>query len=442
MGISEIVRQHENPPIKRMKRTSKYQIRALAGFFAIIIAQAPPCHSAPGHITTIAGDGFSGSPAFGTLAAGTSLERPEYIAVDPDGNVYIKDESNRVFYVEKATGIISHFAGDPDATTLGDGGPATEAELVDPAGIALDQRGNLYIADRYSLIRRVDADTGIIRIVAGKGSTGFSGDGGPATQAQLRNPSTITVDRFNNIYFSDSDDTRIRKVNGVSGYISTVVGTGSKGFSGDGGPATDARVDSIRGMTTDFDGNLYFADAGNGRIRKVDVSTGIITTVAGGSPGAFIENASALDTRFYFPLDVKFDKAGNLFIADPSEFSVRRIDAVTKIATTVTGTGVEGFFGDGGPAIDALNKGVYTLALDDSDNIYMASPNGQRVRMIEAPGLDTQVGPAPVVAAVDRAILLRKLKKLKKKLKKAKKAGRTSKVRKLKKQIKTLKRQM
>ncbi len=426
-----------------MKFVIKIQSQALAAFLATILASPSLCYSAPGDITTVAGDGFSGDPAFGTMAAATSVDRPDCIAVDPDGNLYISDNSDRIFYVDRETGIISHYAGDPGATSLGDGGPAIEAEFGDPDGIALDRSGNLYIVDcEFCLIRRVDANTGIIQKIAGRGSSGFSGDGGPAIYAQLRNPTSITVDRFNNIYFSDSNDTRIRKVNGVTGYISTVAGTGSEGFSGDGGPAIDARVDSVQGMTTDYDGNLYFADGGNGRIRRIDTSTGIIDTVMGGTPGEFIENVDALESGLLFPHDVKIDKAGNLYVADPSQYCVRRVDAITNLATTVTGTGVEGFFGDGGPAINAMNKGIDSLGLDDAGNVYLASPDGHRVRMIEAPGGEVQVGPDPIAAAVDRSLLLRKIKKLKKRLEKAKKAGRTSIVRRLKKQIKTLKRQM
>lgn len=416
--------------------------RAICGCLAILLGQITLSHSAPGYIDTVAGNGNSGSPAFGSAATATSLATPRSVAVDPDGNFYIADDSARIFRVEKETGIITHYACTP-GSPLGDGGPATQANSATISGIAFDRLGNLYIADSLlHRIRIVYADTGLIATIAGTGAQGFSGDGGPCVDAELDRPRDVTVDRFGNIYFTDSNGMRIRKINGVSARISTVTGSGSGSFSGDGGPAVDASVNDARGITTDEEGNLYLVDGRNHRIRKIDVDTGMIDTVAGWSPGDFVENADALEARLVFPVDISLDTYGNLFIAEESRRSVRRIDAITNRATTVTSADEDSFSGDGGPAREATNRGFSSLDFDSDDNLYLAEPDSHRVRMIEKAG-----GPLPAQVGVDsdlinRSTLLRKLKKLKRKLKKAKKAGRTSLVRKLKKQIRLLRRQL
>ncbi len=443
MGVSGIIREEDILPIQKMKLAESMASRVVGGYIAILLGQISLSHSAPGDIDTVAGNGEIGSPVFGSSATSGSLFYPSSVAVDPEGNFYIADDSGRIFRVDKVTGVISHYAGNPGASSIGDGGPATQAKFGRVTGLAFDRFGNLHLADSdLHRIRIIDGEDGLIFTIAGTGAQGFSGDGGPSINAELDRPKDVTVDRFGNIYFTDSNGMRIRKVNGVSAYISTVTGSGTGGSSGDGGPAVDAFVNDVRGIATDHEGNLYLADGRNHRIRRIDVHTGTIDTVAGRSPGDFVENAPALEARLVFPDDVCVDSRGNLFVAEMSRRSVRRIDAITKRATTVTGTGEDSFSGDGGPARYATNRGFSSLDFDSDDNLYLSENNSQRIRMIEKAG-----GPLPSATSstpdlIELAALLRKLKKLKKKLKKAKRAGRNSTVRKLKKQIKSLERRL
>ncbi len=427
-----------------MRFPNTINIRTAVGYIAIFLAQQF-VFAEPGDINTIIGNGAYGVPTFGVAATATSLNYPKFLAVDPRGNLYFSDAGKQIAYVDKATRTITHFAGQSGSAVPGDEGPATEAgfELTD--GVALDRQGNLFIVDLLDYkIRRVDALTGIITTVAGTGVSGYSGDGGPATEARLSRPSSITIDRNGNIYFSDTERTRIRRIDADTGHISTVAGAGFNGFSGDGSPAYYSVLDNVRGMTTDLSGNLFIADSGNNRIRKIDISTGIIDTVAGSAAGPVTENVDALSATFRSPFDVCFDGAGNLFVSDHSNRCVRRIDVVTNLVTTVAGTGTSGFSGEGGPATLAMMRNPFDIEMDHLGNLYIADYTNQRIRMVEnagAPVASPVVG-QPIPNSVDRSILLRKMKKLKKQLTRAKRAGRISTVRKIRKQIKKLKKQM
>ena len=220
--------------------------------------------------------------------------------------------------------------------------------------MAVDASGNLYIADTgNNRIRKVSA-TGIITTVAGNGSAGYSGDGGPATSAQLDGPEGVAVDGSGNLYIADTCNNRIRKVS-ATGIITTVAGNGSAGYSGDGGPATSAQLSLPAGVAVDGSGNLYIADSGNNRIRKVS-ATGIITTVAGnGSPGYSGDGGPATSAQLNQPAGVAVDASGNLYIADSSNNRIRKVSA-TGIITTVAGNGFDGYSGDGGPATSAATQ--------------------------------------------------------------------------------------
>ena len=229
-----------------------------------------------GIITTIAGTGSRGFTGDGGPAAEARLSFPRGVAVDAAGNLYIADfENHRVRRVDPS-GTITTFAGGGDA--LGDGGPAVQARLGLPDGLAVDAAGNLYIADIVARIRRVDP-SGTISTIAGTGERGFAGDGGPASEARLNHPAGVAVDDAGNLYIVDKQNLRIRRVDS-SGRITTVAGSGEEGFAGDGGPAVEAKLNYPAGVAVDAAGNLYIADFQNNRIRKVDPS-GIITTIAG-----------------------------------------------------------------------------------------------------------------------------------------------------------------
>jgi uncharacterized protein (TIGR03437 family) len=281
-----------------------------------------------GTITTVAGVGNFGFPGGGGVASSTSFSLPVGVAADAAGNLYIADAVNeRIWKV--SGGTISAVAGNGISGFSGDGGPATSASLFQPYGVAVDSLGNLYIADEINnRIRKVSG--GMITTVAGNGSYGFSGDGGPATSASLRAPTGVAVDAAGNLYIADIENNRIRKVSG--GKITTVAGDGNIGFSGDGGPATSASLTPI-GVAVDAAGNLYIADIANNRIRKV--SGGIITTVAGdGNIGFSGDGGPATGASLDHPAGIAVDSVGNLYIADMYNNRIRQVLANPPVSTS------------------------------------------------------------------------------------------------------------
>ncbi|MCK7523902.1 MAG: hypothetical protein MZV64_42920 [Ignavibacteriales bacterium] len=230
----------------------------------------------------------------------------------------------------------------PTAGHGGDGGPATAARFWWVQGLAVDGAGNLFMADSANdRVRKVTAATGVVTTVAGNGIDGSSGDGGPATLARLGYASGAALDGAGNLYFADSNNSRIRKVSAATGIITTVAGDGTVGFSGDGGPATAARLYQASNVTVDLAGNLYIVDYVNQRIRMVTAATGIITTIAGNGAGDFTgDGGPATQASLNTPNSVAVDGAGNVYIMDAGNYRVRKIDAATGIITTVAGTGV------------------------------------------------------------------------------------------------------
>jgi sugar lactone lactonase YvrE len=280
----------------------------------------------------------------------------------------------------------------------GDSGPATSAELNMPFGVAFDAAGNFYIADSTNnRIRKVTLATGVITTVAGNGTAyTYAGDGGPATSAALNSPDGVALDSAGNIYIADSGNSVIRKVTVATGIITTAAGTGVKGFSGDTGPATSAQLSTPYGIALDSAGNLYIADSGNGRVRKVTASTGIITTVAGNVPAYYPgtmtqmpagDGGAATSSSILEPFGLAFDPSGNLYISDTAAAQIRKVSASTGIITTYAGTntngGLGGSTGDGGPATSALidNAGI---ALDKAGNLYIADWLNNHVREVFA----------------------------------------------------------
>jgi trimeric autotransporter adhesin len=347
-----------------------------------------------GIITTVAGTGAAGFGGDGGPAAGAQLSIPTGLAVDPAGDLYVADwANNRVRRVDRR-GIITTVAGTGQATAIGDGGPATAAGLAGPVGVAAGDAaagdaGGFFVGDwANSRVRFVDG-RGTITTVAGTGSAGFSGDGGPATKARLADPEWIAVSKAGDLYIADSNNNRIRRVD-RRGIITTVAGTGSAGFSGDGGPATKARLADPAGVAVDGAGNLYFADLTNNRIRRVD-PRGTITTVAGtGQIGFSGDGGVATKARLRVPLGVAVDCAGNVFFADSNNNRIRRVDPRGTI-TTVAGTGVAGFSGDGGVATKARLRVPLGVAVDCAGNVFFADSNNNRIRRVNAHGTITTV---------------------------------------------------
>jgi hypothetical protein len=235
--------------------------------------------------------------------------------------------------------------------------------------------------------------------VAGNGSFGFAGDGGPATGASLSTPTGVATDAAGNLFIADNYNYRIRKVAVGTGVITTVAGNGSFGYAGDGGPATSASLASPSGVAVDAAGNLFIADLGNNRIRMVTAGTGIITTVAGnGNPGFAGDGAAATGASLNYPSGVAVDAAGNLYIADQGNNRIRMVTAGTGVITTVAGNGVQGFGGDGGPATSASLYGPIGTATDPAGNMFIADQLNERIRKVTA--LDSDADGIPDVVEV------------------------------------------
>jgi uncharacterized protein (TIGR03437 family) len=348
-----------------------------------------------GLMTLVAGNGVAGFSGDNGLATSAQLNQPHGLAVDSAGNLYIADSGNgRVRKV--SNGVITTVAGGGTGPGIGDGGPATSAPKMGVEGVAVDSSGNLYIADAGdNRIRKVS--NGVITTVAGSGPTGpsagssggFSGDGGPATSAQLFDPSDVAVDSAGNLYIADTYNDRIRMVS--NGVITTIAGTGVPGFSGDGGPASSAQIGYFpQDVAVDSAGNVYIPD--NGRIRMI--SNGVINTIAGGGTGPGIGDNGPATSAELEPDGVAVDSAGNLIIADGNKDRIRKVS--NGVITTVAGGGPESpGFGDNGPATsaqlgDLLHGAPDYVAIDSAANLYLNDTN--RVRKVSNGVITTIAG--------------------------------------------------
>jgi uncharacterized protein (TIGR03437 family) len=346
-----------------------------------------PACSAQGIITTVAGSTwiFRGD---GGPAVNAPLGQAWGVAVDSAGNVFVADIDNCLVVKVSPSGILKVVAGNGICGYSGDGGPATAASLYNAQGVAVDAAGNIYVADTFnSRIRKV-SPAGIITTVAGGGRGGL-GDGGPATAASLDNPNGVAVDAAGNLYVADTHNSRIRKVS-PAGTITTVAGNGTYGFSGDGGPATGASLHEPYGVAVDAAGNIYVADTRNSRIRKVSPA-GVITTVAGnGTYGFSGDGGPATGASLVYPYGVAVDAAGNIYVADSDNRRIRKVSP-TGIITTVAGSGTYGSSGDGGPATGASLNQPCGVAVDAAGNIYVADTYNSRIRKVSPAGIITAV---------------------------------------------------
>jgi len=331
-------------------------------------------------ITTIAGNGIHSYGGDGSPGTAAELFTPSGVCADAIGNLYIADYFNMRIRKLDTAGIITTIAGDGTPAFGGDGGPATDAQLYYPVCLCLDKSGNLYFSDyENDRVRKINS-AGIISTVAGNGVNGDGGDGGPATTAQLFQPGGICTDATGNLYITDVWNSRVRKVN-TRGIISTFAGNGVAAYSGDGGPATAAELNAPNSVCIDAQGNVYIADDANYRIRKVDTS-GIISTFAGtGMEGYSGDGGPATAAQFYGGTGLTMDAAGNLYFTDVVNFVIRKI-SISGIISTVVGSGIQGYSGDGGPALSAELNQADDVYSDAAGNLYIADQNNNRIRKV------------------------------------------------------------
>ncbi len=337
-----------------------------------------------GVITTVAGISLKGRTGDGGAATNATLGSPSGVAVDSTGNILVADTGNAVIRRVDAAGIINTIAGNGVPGYSGDGGQATNASLNSPSGVCRDVFGNLFIADTgNAVVRKVEVN-GIITTLAGNGSPGFSGEGGAATNASLGSPSGVSVDGLGNVFIADRGNQCVDKVD-PRGIITLVAGNGSNGFSGDGGPATNAGLGYVSGVAAGPPGSFFIADAGNKRVRQVDAA-GIITTIAGNGIG---DGGPATNASLLYPSAMATTPAGDLLIADLQDRRVRKVDT-NGIITTVAGGGTNSI-GDGGGAVAVSLSGPSGLAIDGSGDLFIADTAGGRVRKVDTQGVISTV---------------------------------------------------
>ncbi len=334
-------------------------------------------------ITTYAGNGALASSGDGGPAAAAGTPSPVGIAAAGDGRLVIPELSANRVRVVAASGTITTLAGTGVGGFSGDGGQAAAAQVNGPRDAAFDAAGNIYIADSDNDRIRKIAPDGIITTVAGSGVRGFSGDGGQATAAQLNNPVGVVVDTAGNIYIADALNLRIRKV-ATNGVITTIAGNGASGISGDGGPATSAsfiRPDDVRinGL-----GAILVVDSGGHNVRSID-SSGKIATIAGnGTPGNSGDGGAATSAQLATPIEIAIDPFNNLYISDAGGNRIRRVNTAGVIST-IAGTGVRSFSGDGGPAASAQLNAPSGVSLNSAGDLFIADTGNNRVRVIKNP---------------------------------------------------------
>ena len=361
-----------------MKAILKYTI------LSICLCLSNACDlRAQGIITTIAGTGITQYIGDGYPADSFSLAAPKGIYVDQNGKVYVADFADsriRTIYNDTLKTICG---GDTLAGDSGDGGLADTAGLRNPDGVWLDTAGNIYITEWYDdLLRKINAHTGIITTICGITGGGFGGDGGPATLAKLSSPAGACVDIAGNIYIADKQNQRIRKINATTGDISTIAGTGVNGYGGDNGPATAAILSYPSSVSNDSVGNIYIADYGNHVIRRVDASTGLITTVAGNATQGYSgDRGLAVNAELNNPNGVFAGKCGYMYISDYGNDVIRMVTP-GGIIYTIAGNGEYGYTGDGGPSLNATFRGLAAVCADDTGNVYISDGLNSVIRKV------------------------------------------------------------
>ena len=380
-------------------------------------------------INTVVGSTTIGYQGDGAAATKASLFQPWSVVVDSAGNIYIAEYGNNIIRMVNTSGNISTIVGNTTLGFSGDGSKATSAMLNQPTGVVVDGSGNVYIADSWNhRIRKVSS--GNINTIAGNGVLSYSGDGGPATSAQMNGPLGVAIDQSGNLYIADSGNAAVRHVTptglistygndpvvrpqgvavdaagniyvadppanvvreiAVSGAVTTFAGTGTAGYTGDGGPAGSATLNSPTGVAVDVSGNIYIADYGNHAIRVVAAGGNIHTIAGNGTAGYNGDSVAATQASLNFPLAVAVDHSGNVYIADSANHRVREM-TTDGIIHTIAGTGVAGYTGDGGAAVDAEIVSARGIAVDPSGSVFFTD-GGSRIREIYGGYINTIAG--------------------------------------------------
>ena len=337
-----------------------------------------------GIIQTILGNGEEGWYGDGGPALMAACQLPYACEFDSRGNMIVcMGRQHRIRRMDARTGIITLVAGTGEGGYAGDGGLATDAAINQPYGLAVDTDGDMYFAQRFDpAVRKIDGQTGIISTVAGTGEFGYGGDGGPGNQALLREPNDLFLDGKGGLLIADIQDQRIRRVDLTTGIITTFAGTGEKSRSGDGKPAAEASLMGPRAVCMDSQGNTYVAEREGNGVRKISPD-GFLTTIAGAGSvfGYSGDGGPATAARWGAPKAMRCDLNDNVIVVDTENCAVRRIDARTGIVTTIAG-GREGGEGDGGPAVDAGLGRPHGCGINADGNLFIADTDNHRIRAV------------------------------------------------------------
>jgi sugar lactone lactonase YvrE len=352
-------------------------ILSIAWFFSVVAAPAAT-------ISTLAGTGVKGFGGDAGLAIAAQLADPSGIARGPDGALYVCDTANHRIRKISRDGKIMTVAGTGEKGWSGDGGPATAAKLDEPYEVRFDRAGNVYWVERLShTVRRLDAKSGVITTIAGNGTVGFSGDGGPATAAQLNDPHSIGFDRAGDLYIADVKNHRIRKVAMKSGVITTFAGTGEKKPAAEGAPFATSPTNGPRALDFDRDGNLWLALREGNAVYKLDLAKGTMHHIAGtGVKGFTGDNGPARDATLNGPKGLAVAPNGNVYLADTENHVIRMIDVKRGTIVRVAGTGTKGDGTTSDPLTCELNR-PHGVFVDTDGAVFIGDTTAQRLRVVK-----------------------------------------------------------